>query len=428
MKDNSGIIRALLSAISVCVVLVLILLYVWSFVSIPSAYYRDAFFMSVLFGVALTSVGVYQSFRLYDHVQALALGMTKDLLTDSKELFFELYQRSPVPYAMLSAQGIVESVNYAMARLFDMEIGAFEGVNVFEFLQEEETHKLEFAPEYFTQGKFINDVEVCLKRPDGMSKWVMLSLYSFNDASGVRKGLLTLVDITKQKQVDKAKSEFVSLASHQLRSPIAAMRWNIELLEAAGKEKMDATQIAYVGKIAHGLSRMDMLVNDFLNVSKFELGTLTAKVEPLDLIPFLSTIQDEQDSFVEKKGLHMETEWDETIGTVQTDSHLLHMIVSNLLSNAIKYTPTGGTVRHSVINDGAHFIIRISDTGIGIPLNEHDQIFSKVFRASNTQDLAVEGTGLGLYIVKEAAQVLGGTISFESVEGEGTTFTVVLPK
>jgi PAS domain S-box-containing protein len=420
--------RALLTALLVCVVLIFILLGVWSFAPIPDAYYRDAFFMTALFSIALVSVGVYQAFRLYDHVQALALGMTKDLLTDSKELFFELYQRSPVPYAMIDAEGIVESVNYSMARLFNMEIGAFQGISIFEFLQEDETHKLEFAPEYFAQGKFINDIEVCLKRPDGMNRWVMLSLYSFNDARAVRKGLLTLVDISKQKQVDKAKSEFVSLASHQLRSPIAAMRWNIELLQTAGKGKMDETQTAYIEKIAHGLSRMDMLVNDFLNVSKFELGTLTAKVEPLDLIPFLGTIQEEQDSFVEKKGLHMETEWDEALGTVHTDSHLLHMIVSNLLSNAIKYTPTGGTVYHSVIDDGTHFIIRISDTGIGIPLNEHDQIFSKVFRASNTQDLAVEGTGLGLYIVKEAAQVLGGTISFESVEGEGTTFTVVLPK
>ena len=180
--------------------------------------------MSVLFGIALMSVGVYQAFRLYDHVQALAIGMTKDLLTDSKELFFELYQRSPVPYTMIDAHGIVESINYSMARLFNMEINALEGINIFEFLQEEETHKLELAPEYFNQGKFINDVEVCFRRPDGILKWVMLSLYSFKDAKGLQKGLLTLVDVTKQKQVDKAKSEFVSLASHQLRSPIAAMR------------------------------------------------------------------------------------------------------------------------------------------------------------------------------------------------------------
>lgn len=428
MNHNSGNIRALLTSIFVGVVLVLGLFYIWSFVSIPALYLRSAFFGTALFCVALMSVSVYQAFRLRSHVQSLALGMTKDMLTDSKELFFELYQRSPVPYAMIDAEGSIESVNYAMARLFNVEINAFPGLNIFEFLKEEETHKLEFVPEYFNQGKFVNDIEVCLKRPDGIQRWVTFSLYSFNDARAVRKGLLTLVDITKQKQVDKAKSEFVSLASHQLRGPIAAMRWNIELLETAGKEKMDAIQSAYVEKIAHGLSRMDMLVNDFLNVSKFELGTLTAKVEPLEILSFLNTIQDEQASFVEKKGLRMETSWDESIGTIHTDSHLLHMIVSNLLSNAIKYTPAGGTVRHFVINDGERFIIRISDTGIGIPLNEHDQIFSKVFRASNTQDLAVEGTGLGLYIVKEATQVLGGTISFESVEGEGTTFTVVLPK
>lgn len=408
--------------------LVSLFFFIWTKISDSNFNFRIAFPVLAIFAITLVSIGVYQSIKLYRNTQALAEDMTKEMLSNSKELFFELYRRSPVPYITISSNVLVESMNYATARLFNVEIDAFQGINIFDFLQEENTHKLELITEYFNQGKFINDAEVYFERPDGVLKWALLSLYSFTDINGERKGLLTLIDITKQKQVDKAKSEFVSLASHQLRSPIAAMRWNVELLETAGKDTMGETEIAYIGKIAKGLSRMDMLVNDFLNVSKFELGTLTAKIAPLELLPFLSTIQDEQTSFVEKRGLRMETEWDESIGIVQTDSHLLHMIVSNLLSNAIKYTLTGGVVKHTVENDGANFIMRISDTGIGIPQGEHDMIFSKIFRASNTKDIAVEGTGLGLYIVKEAVQVLGGKISFESEEGKGTTFTIVLPK
>lgn len=427
MKKDSGN-TAFFAALTVSLVLIAIIAYVWITVSIPSEYLQDSLLISIIFCVALITVGVYQSLRLYENAQTIAEEMTRDMMVNSKELFFELYQRSPVSYITVDEHAIIESVNYAMARFFNMEMNACVGLNVFDLLIEEETTKLDLAPEYFVQGKFLSDVEVCLRRPDGGIRWVMFSLYSFKDGAHKKKGLVTLVDVTKQKQIDKAKSEFVSLASHQLRTPIASMRWNVELLETAGKDSMNSTQLSYIGKIGHGLSRMDMLVNDFLNVSKFELGTLVAKNEPLEILEFLETIQEEQKSFAEKKGLRMEVDWDKNIGIVHTDSHLLHMILNNLLSNAIKYTPEGGVVRNVVISDGASYIVRISDSGIGIPKAEQDMIFSKVFRASNTESLAVEGTGLGLYIVKEAVHVLGGTISFESVEGEGTTFTVVLPK
>ena len=427
MKNNSGN-TAFFAALTVAFVLIAIIAYVWITVPISFVYLKDSLLISILFCVALITVGVYQSLRLYESAQIIAKEMTKDMMVNSKELFFELYQRSPVPYITIDENAVIESVNFAMARLFNMEVNACVGLDVFDLLREEETAKLQLVPEYFIQGKFLSDVEVCLKRPDGIIKWVMFSLSSFKDAGQKKKGLVTLVDITKQKQIDKAKSEFVSLASHQLRTPIASMRWNVELLQAAGKDSMTSTQLSYVEKMARGLSRMDLLVNDFLNVSKFELGTLVAKNEPLDLLEFLTTIQEEQKSFAEKKGLKMEVDWDKNIGVVQTDSHLLHMVLNNLLSNAIKYTPEGGTIRHVVISDGAQYVVRISDSGIGIPKSEQDMIFSKVFRASNTQSLAVEGTGLGLYIVKEAVHVLGGTISFESEEGKGTTFTVVLPK
>lgn len=428
MKDAEQRPQPLLVAVIVGGVFIAVLMYVWTSVSIPAEHLKDALLFSTLFGIALVTVGVYQALKFSENTQILALDMTKDMLSNSKELFFELYQRSPVPYIMISDKGVIESVNTSMVRLFGMDAKAFVGLRVFEFLVETETQKLEFAPVYFTQGKFINDEEVCLKRPDGVVKWVMFSLYSFPDATGKRKGLLTLVDVTKQKSVDKAKSEFVSLASHQLRSPIAAMRWNVELLGTSGKETMNEMQTAYVEKIGAGLARMDMLVNDFLNVSRFELGTLVPQYEQLDLLAFFKTVLDEQVPFAEKKNMHLETVWDETVGTVKMDSHLLHMITTNLLSNAIKYTPQGGSVRHTVANEGINFVMRVSDSGIGIPAAEHDMIFSKVYRASNTADLPVEGTGLGLYIVKEAAEVLGGTITFESVEGVGTTFTVTLPK
>ena len=170
----------------------------------------------------------------------------------------------------------------------------------------------------------MNDVEVEIRRPDGMLRWVMLSLFSFTDTRGEKKGLLTLVDITKQKLIDKAKTEFVSLASHQLRTPISGMKWNIELLLTAGKEHLTPMQDAYVDKISHSLERMDTLVNDFFSVSKFELGTLVPEFTQVDLDTFFQGVLDEHTPMAEQKAVHIETVWPQDLGQMRSDSHLLH--------------------------------------------------------------------------------------------------------
>jgi signal transduction histidine kinase len=173
---------------------------------------------------------------------------------------------------------------------------------------------------------------------------------------------------------------------------------------------------------------MDMLVNDFLSVSKFELGTLVPEFTQVDLDTFFESVLDEHTPMAEQKSVHIETVWPQDLGQMRSDSHLLHMITNNLLSNAIKYTPAGGVVRFNIALQPGKLVLTIADTGIGIPLEDQEMIFSKMFRASNARSQVADGTGLGLYIVKEAAEILGGTVSFESKEGRGTAFTVVLPK
>jgi signal transduction histidine kinase len=301
-------------------------------------------------------------------------------------------------------------------------------MDVFSFIGGADVHKVSLIPEYYKQGKFINDADVSITRPDGSIRWVMLSLFSTTDQKGLRTGLLTLVDVTKQKQVDTAKTEFVSLASHQLRTPISGMKWNLELLQSGGNDQFTTLQSGYIEKIKHGLERMDLLVTDFLSVSKFELGTLTPTYTSVALEPFLLAVHEELRAFAEQRAVTVFTEWDDTLSSLQSDAHLLHMIVSNLLGNAIKYTMQGGEVRIKAHESEGVFTLTITDTGIGIPLDEQGRVFSKMFRAQNAQVQVSEGTGLGLYIVQEAVQILGGSISFVSTEKVGTTFTVVLPK
>lgn len=427
MKDDSSEVHPVGMAVVVLIILLSFTLILTRIVFIPEQY-RGITILGALCAISvLVAFIVYQYKKTYSIARILATRITKDTLTHSHELFLELYRSSPVPYVVIDADGYIESINFSTARLFGVEMNALNKLDVFTFIGGEDTTKIDLIPEYFKQGKFINDVSAYIRRPDGTIRWVMLSLFSFTDSKNERKGLLTLVDITKQKMVDKAKTEFVSLASHQLRTPISGMRWNVELLMTSSKEQLTELQAKYMDKISHSLERMDMLVNDFLNVSKLELGTLTPTIATVEVISFLETIRDEHAVGASKKNIRLDAIFDEHIGTIQSDSHLLHMVISNLLSNAIKYTKENGTVILKAILDAEHLVITVTDTGMGIPLEDQDMIFSKMFRASNAREQVTDGTGLGLYIVKEAAEIIGGKISFESQEGVGTTFTVTLP-
>ncbi len=428
MEKSSPKSSALIAAGTIGTILFSVTLYVWppSFVSTEQQ--TTVLFYVLTTAIVLLTIVVYQWLKFQESAQSLAVTLTEDMLSSSHELFFELYRSSPVAYILVDVAGTIESTNLATVRLFNVEIGALDGLSLFDFIVESDEHNIALFPEYIKQGKPMHDSPISVQRPDGIVAWVLLSFFSFNDAQKVRKGMITLVDITKQRMIDKAKTEFVSLASHQLRTPISAMKWNIELLETAGKETFNEIQKGYVGKIGHGLERMDALVGDFLSASKLELGTLTAQRAPLDLLPFLKSIYEEYQVIAEQKNVRMEVEWDEAEGTIVSDAHLLHMIVSNIWGNAVKYTPKDGVVRVHADIRGGQVTVQVTDTGIGIPDEDQGMIFSKLFRAGNARTQVADGTGLGLYIVKEAVEILGGRINFESKTGTGTTFTVVLPQ
>src|SRR5262249_4694140 len=148
-------------------------------------------------------------------------------------------------------------------------------------------------PGKLSQGIFVNDSELRVKRVDGVTTWVLFSLFSFIDGRGERRGLATLVDISKQKQVDKAKSEFVSWASHQLGTPIASMEWHLELLLMKHAETLSSEEKTYIEKARVSVDQMKLLLDDFLNVSRFELGTLSAQKTVFDLSALISTLVSE---------------------------------------------------------------------------------------------------------------------------------------
>jgi len=429
MKSLSANLRAVLSSLVALIFMLGLGYFAWTYFGVPEEYKDQTIIGVSVFTMVVIAVLVYQSRKVYESARAIARGMTRSMLEESHELFSELYRNSPIPYLVVDSRGIVDSMNVASARFFHVELNALEGIDIFSFIEaEDDNDKASRIPDFYKQEKNVNEVVTQMRRPDGVCRYVLLSLYPFRDGDGRKRGLLTLVDITKQRKIDKAKTEFVSLASHQLRTPISSMKWNLELLETAMKDSLDENQQQYIEKMNHSIERMDMLVADFLNVSKLELGTLKPEYTQVDLVAFVTSITDEYQSPAKKKNVRIDVNWSEISGIVITDAHLLHMIVSNLIGNAVKYTPENGIVRVEARYDIDHVIFTITDNGIGIPEDEQEMIFTKLYRASNAKSEVIEGTGLGLYVVKEAVQVLGGKINFTSNPGKGTTFTVVLPK
>jgi PAS domain S-box-containing protein len=239
----------------------------------------------------------------------------------------------------------------------------------------------------------------------------------------------TFRDITKEKEIDKAKTEFVSLASHQLRTPLSTVNWYTEMLLAGDVGKLTADQERYLQEVYRGNQRMVSLVNALLSVSRMDLGTFVLEPEPTDFALLVQNVVEEQTFQIDRKKIVFSNTFQKSIPFIQADTKLLSMVVQNLLSNAVKYTPEKGTVALSIIqtSDKKSLQFKIVDSGYGIPKNQQDKIFTKLFRADNVREKDTEGTGLGLYIAKSIIDNSGGKLWFESKENKGSTFFVELP-
>lgn len=240
-------------------------------------------------------------------------------------------------------------------------------------------------------------------------------------------GVSTFQDISTEKQLDRTKSEIISIASHQLRTPLTAIKWLSEQLIKPVHKMSRATQKLYLQRIHASNERMITLVNDLLNVSRIELGTISLSAQPFDLPRTINDVLNELDSQIKLKHIKVQKQIGSGLDAIVTDRRHVQVILQNLLANAVKYSPKNHTVTVSARKDGQNLRFEIRDTGYGIPENQQSKIFNKLFRADNARKQVSDGTGLGLYVGKAMVDQLGGKIWFESAENKGTTFFVILP-
>jgi signal transduction histidine kinase/ABC-type amino acid transport substrate-binding protein len=247
------------------------------------------------------------------------------------------------------------------------------------------------------------------------------------------------LDVTREQEIDKAKSEFVSLASHQLRTPLSSINWYSELLLSGDVGKLNKQQLEYMHAVDNANTRMVELINALLNVSRLELGTFVLESEKLNPKDCAEQIIKEIKTRSDVKHQQLNIVFDPKTPEIVFDKKYLEMLYQNLLSNAVKYTSEKGKIDlivgpaiagqvvdgYTIPNEG--IMITVADNGYGIPKNQQDKIMTKLFRADNALDKDADGTGLGLYIIKSVIDHSNGNLWFKSVENKGTTFHAYLP-
>ena len=347
-------------------------------------------------------------------------------LNASREQFVKLYDEAPVPYVTLNAAGEICNPNKAALRFFGVVAKEIEGKNFFSYEPEEDLEKAEKFLQYFKSNIPVNREEIRMVTKGGAVKWVLLSVFEMgNLGSPKHTGLATIFDITEQKKLDQAKTEFMSLASHQLRTPVSTIKWYTDMLLSGNLGELSPKQKEYIGIVYKVDKEMIELIDILLNVSRSEIGSIKPESKPTNVIELTESVLLELSSQIEDKQLIIDKQYDDSFKDMESDPKLLRIVIQNLISNAVKYTLPGGTITLSFNNSFPKRTIIVSDTGIGIPKEEQDKIFTKLFRADNARSLVGnQGTGLGLYLIKSIIEEMGGSIAFTSEENKGSIFTI----
>ena len=244
-------------------------------------------------------------------------------------------------------------------------------------------------------------------------------------------------DITHEKEIDRAKSEFISFASHQLRTPLTSISLSIDILLHHINDTLSKEQRKYLKIAFSGIKDMTDIIETLLNISRIQMGTLVTNPEPTDLAAFSDAILHNVSITLKSREIKTKKRYGTNVPAIKIDQHAMKIILENLVSNAIKYSPVGSTILVEIEKQGKDAVIAVSDTGNGVPKDQQAKIFEKLFRVQI--DSKVKGTGLGLYIVKAAVDQYGGRVWCESPSPrafddpqdatgkKGATFYVTVP-
>jgi len=236
-------------------------------------------------------------------------------------------------------------------------------------------------------------------------------------------------DITRERLIEKMKTEFVSVAAHQLRTPLSAVKWIVRMMIDGDLGPIPKNQREFLERTYKSNERMIRLVNDMLNVSKIEEGRFLYNLKSGSLDKITKMVISDLSKETESRGLQLEyNKPNSSIPNIKMDTEKITLAIHNLIDNAINYTKTGGIgVSVEFLKKDDNLLFTVKDTGIGIPQAQQKRVFDRFFRTTNALKTETEGTGLGLFIAKNIIEAHGGKIWFESKQDKGSTFFFKLP-
>jgi len=273
-------------------------------------------------------------------------------------------------------------------------------------------------------------LEECFRKELAFNNDLVLEITSVHmKIEGERVSTLVIMhDITREKLAERMKAEFVTLAAHQLRTPISGIKWSLRTLLDEDVGKINKEQKEIIEQAYKTNNKVVNLINDLLNVAEIEEGRYLKKLSLWSIEDIVSSVIDEFEPELKKKKIKIKLfKPEEEIPKIMVDVERLKLAFSNIINNAVRYTFGGGLIKVSLTKHEKYIEVEVEDTGIGIPLSQQNKVFNKFFRSSNVMKIDTEGTGLGLYIAKNIIEAHDGRIWFESEENKGTTFYFTIP-
>ena len=262
--------------------------------------------------------------------------------------------------------------------------------------------------------------ELILEKPERTFQITLLALTK-------NQNLAILHDVRREKVIEQLKTEFVSLAAHQLRTPLSAIKWTLRMILDGDLGRVTRDQKDFLEKTYRSNERMIGLINDLLNVARIEEGRYLYNVILGSVEDIVRSSVDLYQEEAKKKKISLVFKKPKTeIPKIKIDLEKIHLVTQNLIDNAIRYTFPGGKVTVSLKSDKKEIEFQVQDSGVGIPEDQKERVFSKFFRAANVMRMETEGSGLGLFIAKNIIEAHGGKIWFESKENKGATFYFTL--
>lgn len=342
-------------------------------------------------------------------------------IEEEKEKFLTIIDNLADGLMVFDEEGKLSLINSAAQKFFEIEKEIL-GKSIVKFLDFPNLKNLSYLLGKEIKEVFRKELEI---RENLILEITSLLILKEGEKIG---NLVVLHDITREKTIERMKTEFISISAHQFRTPLSSIKWSLETLSKEKLGKLTEGQKKIVEKAQDSNGRMLTLIDDLLDVVNIEEGKRLYRPTFSKLENVIQSVIENYQEEIREKQIKFEFQVpSKKLPKIKIDTKKIALVVKNLLDNAIKYTLPGGMITITLKSTEKEIEFSIEDTGIGIPKDQQQNVFKKFFRGSNALKTKTEGNGLSLFIVKNIIEAHNGKIWFQSKKGKGTTFYFKLP-